>query len=247
MATYVLIHAAAVDAWYWGPLAAELKDRGHEVVAPDLPCDDESAGLAEYTETVIEAIDASASGSRGGSGSGSEKGKRDGQLVVVAHSFGGFTGPLVCERVGADLLVMLQAMVPRPGEAPGQWWENTGYGPARAEADRRRGVAEGVEEDPRSVFLHDTPDELADEFTAGHERTQTGTPMMEPWPLDAWPDVPTRFLLSSGDRFFPAPFLRAVVADRLGIEPDEMPGDHSPMLAHPKDVAERLEAYRTAL
>ena len=26
--------------------------------------------------------------------------------------------------------------------------------------------------------------------------------MREPWPLDAWPDVPTRYLLCRDDRFF---------------------------------------------
>ncbi|WBP86076.1 alpha/beta hydrolase [Kitasatospora cathayae] len=229
MATYVLIHGAAADAWYWGPLAAELRSRGHEVVAPDLPCDDESAGLAEYADAVVEAI-----------------GDRT-ELVVVAHSFGGFTGPLVCDRVPVDLLVMLQAQVPAPGETPGEWWDNTGYGPARQEADRRRGVPEGTEEDPRSFYLHDTPEPLATDLLANHQRGQAGTPFGTAWPLPAWPNVPTRALLSSGDRFFPAEFMRRVIIERLGFEPDEMPGDHMPMLGHPKELAERLEAYRTAL
>ncbi|MFE4415281.1 alpha/beta fold hydrolase [Streptomyces sp. NPDC093064] len=228
MATYVLIHAAAVDSWYWGPLAADLRDRGHEVVAPDLPCDDESAGLVEYADTVVEAI-----------------GDRT-DLVVVAHSFGGFTGPLVCDRVSADLLVMLQAQVPAPGESPGQWWGNTGYGPARQESDRHRGVPEGTEEDVLSLVLHDTPAALAAEFMAEHQRNQAPAPFGEPWPLAAWPKVPTRFLVSSDDRFFPAEFMRRMVAERLGFQPDEMPGDHCPMLGHPKELADRLEAYRAA-
>ncbi|MBV2156617.1 alpha/beta fold hydrolase [Kitasatospora sp. SUK 42] len=229
MATYVLIHAAAVDAWYWGPLAAELRERGHEVVAPDLPCDDESAGLAEYTDTVVKAI-----------------GDRT-DLVVVAHSLGGFTGPLVCDRLPVDLLVMLQAQVPAPGESPGEWWGNTGYGQAREEADRRRGVPDGTEEEPLSLVLYDTPADLAAEFLAKHQRAQTATPFIKPWPLEAWPSVPTRFLMASGDRFFPPEFMRAMVADRLGFQPDEMPGDHCPMLGHPAELADRLEAYRAAL
>jgi pimeloyl-ACP methyl ester carboxylesterase len=229
VATYVLIHAAAVDAWHWGPLAAELGARGREVVAPDLPCEDEAAGLAEYADTVVDAI-----------------GHRR-ELVVVAHSFGGFTGPLVCDRVPADLLVMLQSQVPAPGETPGQWWDNTGYGPARQEADRARGVAEGVEEDVLSLVLHDTPAALAGEFAAEHQRQQAPTPFGKPWPLAAWPKVPTRFLMARDDRFFPAGFMRRVVTERLGFQPDEMPGDHCPMLGHPKELADRLEAYRAAL
>ncbi len=225
MATFVLIHGAAVDSWYWGPLAAELREQGHDVVAPELPCDDDSAGLAEYTDTVVEAV-----GDR-----------RD--LVVVAHSLGGFTGPLVCDRLPVKLLVMLQAQVPAPGEAPGAWWGNTGYGPAREEADRLRGVPAGVEEDILSLVLHDTPPELAAEFVANHQRGQAPTPFGLPWPLDAWPDVPTRYLLASDDRFFPPAFMRTMVTERLGFQPDEMPGDHCPMLGRPKELAARLEAY----
>jgi pimeloyl-ACP methyl ester carboxylesterase len=69
----------------------------------------------------------------------------------------------------------------------------------------------------------------------------------QPWSLDAWPDVPTRFLLCREDRFFPAPFMRRVVRERLGITPDEMDGGHLPALSRPKDLIDRLEAYRAAL
>jgi hypothetical protein len=69
----------------------------------------------------------------------------------------------------------------------------------------------------------------------------------EPWPLDAWPEVETRFLLATDDRFFPADFVRSTVTDRLGFRPEEMRGDHCPMLGHPKELADRLEAYRTGL
>jgi len=75
MATYVLIHGAADSGWFWHLLEAELRARGHDVVAPDLPCDDDSAGLAEYADTVVGAV-----------------GDRTG-LIVVAQSFGGFTAP----------------------------------------------------------------------------------------------------------------------------------------------------------
>ena len=48
----------------------------------------------------------------------------------------------------------------------------------------------------------------------------------QPWPLTAWPDVPTRFLRGSDDRLFPAEFQRWVAQDRLGMRPDEMRGGH---------------------
>jgi hypothetical protein len=69
--------------------------------------------------------------------------------------------------------------------------------------------------------------------------------MEQPWPLPAWPNVATRFLLCRDDRFFPAGFLRRVVRERLGIAPDEMDGSHCVALSRPKELADRLEAYRT--
>ncbi|MFE9424077.1 hypothetical protein ACFYNO_14055 [Kitasatospora sp. NPDC006697] len=124
---------------------------------------------------------------------------------------------------------------------------DTGYAAARAEADRRRGLPEGTGEDVRSLALHDTPPAPAAEFPAHHQRAQSAAPFGEPWPPTAWPEAPTRFLVARDDRFFPPAFPRRTVTDRLGVEPDEMPGDHCPMLAHPVEPADRLEGYRKPL
>ena len=45
-------------------------------------------------------------------------------------------------------------------------------------------------------------------------RDQSDTPGEEPWPLAAWPDVDTRFILCGNDRFLPAGFMRRVVRER---------------------------------
>jgi pimeloyl-ACP methyl ester carboxylesterase len=227
MATYVLIHGAASDSWYWHLVAPVLESWGHDVVAPDLPCDDDRAGLAEYTDVVVAAI-----------------GERT-DLVVVAQSLGGFTAPLVCDRVPVDLLVLVAAMVPAPGEPPGEWWANTGFEQARRDDAVLHGRPVDAEFDVREEFFHDVPADVTDAAMAHGEKAQSGTPMEAPWPLDAWPDVPTRFLLCRDDRFFPAAFQRRVVRERLGFEPDEMDGGHLPALSRPAELAERLEAYRT--
>ena len=74
-------------------------------------------------------------------------------------------------------------------------------------------------------------------------RNQSDTPGREPWPLGAWPDVPTRFLLCRRDRLLPADFLRRVVRERLGITPDEIDAGHCVALSQPTELAERLDAY----
>jgi pimeloyl-ACP methyl ester carboxylesterase len=229
MATYVLIHGAGSDSWYWHLVVPELRSRGHDVIAPDLPSDDDSAGLCEYADVVTDAV-----------------GDRT-DLVVVAQSLGGFTAPLVCDRVPVGLLILVAAMVPVPGEPPGDWWANTGWEQARLEQAERDGRPTGGDFDVMVEFFHDVPPEVTAEAMARGERKQSGTPFEKPWPLAAWPDVPTRFLLCRQDRFFPAEFMRRVVPARLHITPDEMDGGHLPALARPKELADRLEAYRTGV
>lgn len=226
MATFVLIHGAGDGGWYWHLLEAELRARGHDVVAPDLPSDDDAAGLHEYADVVVEAV-------------GHRK-----NLVVVGQSFGGFTAPLVADRLSADVLVLLAAMIPSPGEPPGDWWKNTGYEKAAQEQTERDGGQTG-NEDPFVTFYHDVPRALAKE-AMHRERGQSSTPMSAPWPLDAWPNVPTKVVLCSEDRFFPPDFLCKLTFDRLGIIPDEIAGGHCIALSRPKELAELLAGYATA-
>jgi pimeloyl-ACP methyl ester carboxylesterase len=225
MATYVLIHGAGSTGWEWQRVAGPLRAKGHEVVAPDLPSDDEGADLARYADVVVDAV----------------RDRKD--LVLVGQSLGGFTAPLVCARLPVDLLILVAAMVPRPGESAGEWWSNTGYTAAFRAAEERAGRPADAPFDPGVTFLHDVDPELAAEAVA-RGRAQSGAVFAAPWPLDAWPDVPTAFLLCRNDRFFPASFMREVVRERLGITPDEIDSGHVPALADPKTLVDHFERYR---
>jgi len=232
MATFVLIPGAGGDAWYWHRVVPELIERGHDVVAVELPADDDTAGLAEYVDAVLEAI-------------GERRDRSD--LVLVAQSLGGFTAPLVADRVRVELIVLLTAMIPSPGESPAVWWSNTGQDRAMAEHAARHGTPPTLDTaaDIEAIFFHDVPPEITAEAMKGG-KDQSGTPMEKPWPLAAWPDVPTRFLLCRDDRLFPAEFMRRLVRERLGITPDEIDGGHLVALSRPKELAERLDRYVTA-
>jgi pimeloyl-ACP methyl ester carboxylesterase len=211
MATFVLIHGGGGSAWDWHLLVPELAGRGHDVVVPELPIEDSSAGFTEFRDTVITSI-----------------GDRS-DLVVVGHSYGAFTAPLVAERLPVRLIVLLTPMIPEPGEKPGDWWDNTGY----------RG-AEGLSEEQQ--FYNGVPAEVVAEAKA-HSRDQVSAEWNEPWPPAARPDVPTRVLIARQDRFFPADFQRRVAAERLGVAPDEIDGGHAVALSHPQQLADRLVAY----
>ncbi|KHL10565.1 pimeloyl-ACP methyl ester carboxylesterase [Mumia flava] len=222
--TFVLIHGGGDSGWSFHLVEAELRSRGHDVVAPDLPAGDDTATLTDYADTVVSAV-----------------GPVE-RAVVLGHSFGAFTAPLVADRLEADVLVLLAGMVPRPGETPDDWWANTRYADAVAQQARLDGGLTG-NDDPYVSFYHDVPRALAEQAIRIERPHPSSTATAMPWPLEAWPDVPTRFLLSTDDRFFPAAFFRRVVPERLGIVPDEIAGSHCVPLSRPVELADRLEAY----
>ncbi|MCX4667138.1 alpha/beta hydrolase [Streptomyces sp. NBC_01381] len=223
MATFVLIHGGGDSGWAWHLLEAELRARGHETVAPDLPSDQPSAGLGDYADAVVEAV-------------GEAVGERRNPVVVVGHSYGAFTAPLVTERLRAGVLVLLAGMIPAPGERPDDWWETTGCNEARETA----GLA--AIEDPFESFYHDVPRGLAEE-SMRREREESSRAGNEPWPLAAWPDVPTKFIVCKDDHFFPPEFFRGLARARLGITPDEIGGGHCVALSRPKELADLLVGY----
>ncbi len=146
MATYVLIPGADGRAWYWHRLAPRLRERGHEVVAVDLPVTDPAAGLEDYAAAVTTAV-----------------GERRDGLILVAQSLAGFIAPLVAQRVPVALLILLNAMVPRPGEAAGEWWDTTSQAQARAEHYARAGLPLPADLDPAEAFFHDVPAEVVEQ------------------------------------------------------------------------------------
>jgi pimeloyl-ACP methyl ester carboxylesterase len=228
MSTFVLIHGAGDVGWYWHLLEAELRARGHDVVAPDLPADDDSLELNDYADAVVAAV----------------ADRRE--LIVVAQSFGGFTAPLVAARLPVDALVFVAGMVPAPGEAPDDWWKNTGYRKAVHEQAARDGGATGSE-DPYVSFYHDVPRELAAQALSRGRAHPSAACGVSPWPLAALPDLPTHFVLCSEDHFFPPDFLRRVVEERLGVVPDEIAAGHCVALSRPKELADILEGYAKEL
>ena len=224
MTTYALIPGAGGDPWEWHLLVRELESRGNETIAVTLPAGDERAGWSEYADAVVDAI----------------RGRRD--VVLVAQSLAGFTAPLVAERAAVDLIVLLNAMIPLPGETGNAWWSNT----RRREAERAylasAGLPPETANDDVAVYFHDCTPEIVEE-AATHVPEQTMTPMEQPWPLAAWPRVPTRVLIGRDDRLFPAEFQKRVARERLGLDGDVIPGGHMAALSHPREVADRLEAY----
>jgi alpha-beta hydrolase superfamily lysophospholipase len=226
VATYVLVPGADGSAWYWHLVVPELRERGHTVITVDLPSDD-SADLDAFADAIIAAVHGAAAA-------------LDTPVVLVGQSLGGFSAPLICDRVPVDRIVLVNAMVPRPGETAGEWWGNTGQAAAKSAYAAATGRGADAEFDLRTDFFHDVPPELAEEAMAAPQAGPPAAVFTQPWPLAAWPDLPTRFLQGSDDRFFPLEFQRAVVRERLGIDVEVLPSGHLPALSRPRELAAEL-------
>lgn len=222
MSTFVLLPGAGGAAWYWHRVAPLLREAGHEAIAVGLPGADPGAGLARYAAIAADAA------------------RPHDDVTLVAQSMGGFTAPLVCARAPVRRLVLVNAMIPAPGERAGEWWGRTGSAAAQREAAERGGYS--PEFDVATYFLHDVPPEVV---ALGQQRQQVEAPIafQEPCRFDAWPDVPTHVIAGRDDRFFPVEFQRRVARERLGLPVDVVPGGHLLALANPQGLAARLLAY----
>ena len=230
MTTFVLIPGAGGQAWYWHRVVPRLRFRGHEAVAVDLPSGDEEARLEDYVRTVVQAVPPGATRDAGGPG-----------LAVVSQSLGGLVAPIVAQRCAADLLVLVAPMVPSRGETGGEWWQTTGQGDAMQRFAVEQGRDPDVVDDDTLDF-HDVPEPVRAEMMR-RPFEQTDGPFQDPWPLDRWPDVPTRVVAGSEDRLFPLEFTTALARERIGVEPDVIAAGHLVALAAPQFLVDVLERY----
>src|ERR1700712_5287751 len=149
---FVLVPGAGGDGWYWSRVAPLLRAAGHDAVVVDLPAGDEEAGLEEYADVILHAIDGRA------------------RVRVVAQSMGAFSAPLVVGRADVAELALVAPMIPAPGESPSDWWSIDGQSVAR----RADALAEGRDPDApfdeHEAFFHDVAPDVVDEAFAREQR-----------------------------------------------------------------------------
>ncbi|HEY6762639.1 MAG TPA: alpha/beta fold hydrolase [Baekduia sp.] len=221
---FVLVPGAGGDGWYWSRVAPLLRAAGREAVVVDLPAGDEEAGLEEYADVVVEAID----------------GHED--VTLVAQSMGAFSAPIAATWARVGRLLLIAPMIPAPGESASSWWSASGQDAAWRASEVAGGRDPEAPFDEREAFFHDVAPEIVDEAYGRPEPRQADKPFVQPFPLEAWPSLPTAVLLGRRDRLFPYTFMVGLTRARLGVEPDAVDTGHLASLARPRATADWLLA-----
>jgi len=234
MTTFALIHGAWHGAWCWDPLIPELEQRGHRAVAVDLPCDDPSVTTMDNAQLVADSLSAAADADD------------DDDVVVVGHSLGGITAVVVPMLRPVRRVVMLAALVPRPGRSIGDVMGSEPDTTTEEFNTLPRNVGKGgaVWWDPEiaAPFFYRACDSETARWAAERLRTQVWTTSREPCPLDKWPDCELASIVCTEDELLRLDWSRRTARDVLHVDPIELPGGHFPMLSIPAQLADALTA-----
>jgi pimeloyl-ACP methyl ester carboxylesterase len=224
VSTFALIHGAWHGAWCWGRLLGPLRDRGHEVVVPELPSEDPELGLVDYGDTIDAAL-----------------GDAD-DVVLVPHSLGGLVGPVVATRRPLRALVYLNALVPEPGMSFSEQLSAETEPVLLFEGGRivdDHGRSHWPDPDATARIMY--PDLSPEDGRWAAERLRPQAQRSQAEPSPASPEgLRVESIIGVNDRVVSPEWSRRVARERLGVDAVELPGGHFPMLTHPELLADAL-------
>lgn len=242
MAGFLLIHGAMHGGWCFDAVAHILRDRGHTVVAPDLPGmggDEETLRQVTLESWTAFALDQLRALRR-------EIG--DAPLVLAGHSRGGINLGAAAEAdpTAMDALVYicalmvpdgmsglsLRALLPRDEELERIIAEQPSVNSSRL--DPRTALA---------LFAHRSPPELAEPAMRRLVAEPMG-PLATELRLtpERWGSVPRTYIECLHDRTLPIAQQRRMQELAPGARTVTLDSDHSPFLCCPEALADALMA-----
>lgn len=222
MADFLLIHGACHGGWAWNLVGEELRRLGHRTFAPDLPCEDPAAGLEDYAGTAMTALPDDHS-----------------DLVVVAHSLGALTAPIVASRTPTRRMIMVCGVIGSPNSSLAELADldadrdvpleatDLEFNEARCFRFSESGAQRTLFHDCGAAQASDAIPRLRFQRSMWNEVAR----------FDAWPETEIVSVLCREDRVVNPDWSRRVSAERLGVQPVEMNGGHSPWLSRPGELA----------
>jgi hypothetical protein len=226
--TFVLVHGGFHGPWCWDLLRPELEAFGHRTVAPSLPIDDPGARVDDYVAAIVDAV---------------ERVDPPGPLTIVAHSMAGCVAPVVPAARDVDEIVFLSSVLPswfRPVEPPPDLPAMSMIAADTATSKDAAGRSVITEDGARRHFYADC---AVDDADAAIARLR---PQALQWladvPLSAPPPTRYAWVLCTDDRCIDPRWQAWAARRRVGVEPIELPGGHSPFMARPAALATVLDA-----
>ncbi len=218
MTTIVLTHGAFHGSWCFEPLVAELEGRGVTTALVDLPLTDLTEDAAAVT-AVLDSI--------------------DGPVILLGHSYGGAVVTVAGNHRSVERLVYLAALGPDAGELGSGGPMTIGEQFLTTMRVDDNGLPFIDPEFAAQVFYPDIdPADAARWATKLRSGNAGGTVIVE---KAAWRSTPSTYVVCTDDPILLVDGQRAV-AERMGADVVEMPGDHSPMVARPAELADILVA-----
>lgn len=218
MTTIVLTHGAFHGGWCFAPLVEELEARGVTTALVDLPLTDLTEDAAAVT-AVLDAV--------------------DGPVILLGHSYGGAVITVAGNHPSVERLVYLTALGPDAGELGSGGPMTIGEGFLTTMRVGDDGVPFIAPEHAAQVFYPDVDPQEAERWAANLRPGHTGGSVIVE--AAAWRSRPSTYVVCTDDPILLVDGQRAV-AQRMGADVVEMPGDHSPMVARPRELADILEA-----
>ncbi len=229
----VIVHGAWNGAWAWQEVVADLEARGATVAALDLPAHgaDQTpiaqVSLRAYVDSVEATIDAAPK-----------------PVTLIAHSFGGVVATEVADERAASLnaLIYVTAFVPKTGDSLlslSMQDPDSELGGALA-IQMDRGTAAVVPDALTGVFCADCSTAAAAELHANYRDEPLG-PFAEPATVGVgWASVPKFYVYASDDHAISPRNQQQMTAGIDWQATTSLPTSHSPFLAVPAALADRL-------
>jgi pimeloyl-ACP methyl ester carboxylesterase len=225
MSTFCLVNGSTQNPLCWKLLLPELERHGHQTITPSLPVDEPGASATRYAEVIAEALE--------------DTGE---DVVLVGHSASGMFIPVVPSLRAVRRLVYLAALIPKPGASIRQQLEADPemLNPAWVATCRAGNDPSASDEVAIEFLFHDCEPEAIALGLATRMRMYAERAMVEIFPLEALPEVPSSYIVCSDDRTITPAWSRRTARERLGVEPVELPGGHCPYLSRPSQLADVL-------
>ena len=221
MSDFLLVHGGFHGAWCWDLLIPELKALGHTAEAVDLPIEQVGAGPDRYAADVAAHL---ATMQR--------------PVWLVGHSMGGIVIPRVRPLEGIACLIYLCPGLPARNAEEHE--ENLAAFESGLtdifNIDDDGMITMSVEDAVARIYSH-TPATLLEWAIPRMRRQWVGGIVTQLTPFEGYPDLPRHVILAEEDRILALPRIAAIARKRLGVEPITLPGDHSPHVSRPRDLA----------